>query len=77
MGYGQPEVSGILIYYISILTQQANRSQNKEELFNLRHAQLRNVLEHIFSVLKREFKMAVEACEYPIKIQCLTGIVFS
>lgn len=46
------------------------RPQNKEELFNLRHAQLRNVIERIFGVLKREFKMAREPCEYPIQVQC-------
>lgn len=47
------------------------RPQNKEELFNLRHAQLRNVIERIFGVLKAEFKMAREASDYPIQIQCL------
>ncbi|KAJ3015548.1 hypothetical protein NUW54_g1015 [Trametes sanguinea] len=46
------------------------RPQNKEELYNLRHAQLRNIIERIFGVLKREFKMAREACEYSIQVQC-------
>ena len=55
----------------------SNRPQNKEELFNLRHAQLRNVIECIFGVLKREFKMAAEPCEYPIKIQCLIPLGLS
>ncbi|KAL1697831.1 hypothetical protein EV121DRAFT_182403, partial [Schizophyllum commune] len=35
------------------------------------HAQLRNVIERIFGALKREFKMAAEACEYRIQVQCL------
>ena len=46
------------------------RPQNKHELYNLRHAQLRNVIERIFGVLKREFKMAREPSEYRINIQC-------
>ena len=36
----------------------------------MRHAQMRNVIERIFRVLKREFKMAREPCEYKINIQC-------
>ena len=33
------------------------RPQNKEELFNLRHAKLRNVVERIFGVMKARFKI--------------------
>jgi hypothetical protein len=32
---------------------------------------MRNVIERLFGVLKREFKMAREPNEYPIHIQCL------
>lgn len=32
---------------------------------------MRNVIERLFGVLKREFKMACEPNEYPIRIQCL------
>ena len=32
---------------------------NKEELFNLRHAQTRNVIECIFGVLKQHFRILV------------------
>lgn len=33
------------------------RPQNKEELFNLRHARLRNVVERIFGTMKARFKI--------------------
>ena len=42
---------------------------NKEELFNLRHSQLRNVIERIFGVIKKEFAMASQACNYPMRTQ--------
>ncbi|KAE9391292.1 hypothetical protein BT96DRAFT_832250, partial [Gymnopus androsaceus JB14] len=54
-----------------------HRPQNKEELFNLRHAQLRNVIEHIFSVLKNKFRMACKPCNYPIQIQCLIALALA
>ena len=43
--------------------------QNKYELFNLRHAQARNVIEHIFGVLKRRFRILLLAPEYNLQIQ--------
>lgn len=42
---------------------------NKEELFNLRHAQARNVIERIFGVLKRRFRILLIGPEYDVKIQ--------
>ncbi|KAH9916122.1 uncharacterized protein BXZ73DRAFT_53983, partial [Epithele typhae] len=41
------------------------------------HAQLRNVIEHIFGVIKREFKMVAEACEYSIRVQCAIPLALS
>lgn len=41
----------------------------KEELFNLRHSSLRNVIERIFGVLKRRFKCLSSAPEYSIPTQ--------
>ena len=40
-----------------------------EELFNLRHASARNVIEHIFGVLKRRFRILVHPPEYSMDIQ--------
>lgn len=45
------------------------RPETKEELFNLRHAQLRNAIERIFGVLKRKFKILLRPPEYTIKQQ--------
>ena len=46
-----------------------NRPKNKEELFNLHHAMLRNVIERIFGVLKRRFRILQLAPEYNIDTQ--------
>ena len=43
--------------------------QNHKELFNYRHARLRNVIERIFGVVKRRFKVLVIAQEYSPEIQ--------
>lgn len=45
------------------------RPRNKEELFNLRHASARNVIERIFGVLKRKFRILQIAPEYNMSLQ--------
>ena len=45
------------------------RSQNYQELFNLRHARARNAVERIFGVVKRQFQLLVAAPEYSTKTQ--------
>lgn len=45
------------------------RPQNYKELFNYRHARLRNVIERIFGVIKRRFKVLVIAQEYSFEMQ--------
>ena len=42
---------------------------NAKELFNLRHAQARNVIECIFGVLKQCFKILLLPPRYPIDFQ--------
>lgn len=46
-----------------------SRPTTKEELFNLRHASMRNVIERIFGVLKRRFQILNSAPEYNMDIQ--------
>jgi hypothetical protein len=46
-----------------------NSPENKEELFNLRHASARNVIERIFGILKRRFRILVLPPEYSMEIQ--------
>ena len=43
--------------------------QTYKELFNYRHARLRNVIERIFGVIKRRFKVLVIAQEYSPEVQ--------
>jgi DDE superfamily endonuclease len=45
------------------------RPRNREELFNLRHASARNVIERIFGVVKRRFRILLIAPEYSLDIQ--------
>lgn len=45
------------------------RPQNREELFNLRHASARNAIERIFGVLKKRFRILLIAPEYNLNIQ--------
>lgn len=45
------------------------RPENAEELFNLRHASLRNAIERIFGVVKRKFKILATAAEFSIDTQ--------
>jgi hypothetical protein len=42
---------------------------NPEELFNLRHASARNVIERCFGVLKRRFRLLVHPPEYDLDTQ--------
>ena len=46
-----------------------SRPRNARELFNLRHAKARNVIERIFGVVKRRFHLMVVAPEYSLEIQ--------
>jgi len=42
---------------------------NAKELFNLRHAQARNVVERIFGVLKQRFRILLLPPHYPLDFQ--------
>jgi hypothetical protein len=45
------------------------RPQNKEELFNLRHAQARNVIERIFGVIKKRWVILVLSSKFDMGLQ--------
>ena len=53
------------------------RPTTKEELFNLRHASARNVIEQIFGVLKRRFRILLIAPEYNLKVQARIPVALS
>lgn len=66
---------GILVPYKKVryhLREQAQASQQprtKEELFNLRNAQIRNAIERIFGVLKKRFRILDTAPQYTFDLQ--------
>ncbi|XP_020080213.1 uncharacterized protein LOC109714964 isoform X2 [Ananas comosus] len=49
---------------------QARRHRGPRDLYNHRHAQLRNVVEKAFGILKRRFKVLRQATPFPYKVQC-------
>jgi DDE superfamily endonuclease len=57
------------IYFLELYLYKNYRPLNKEELFNLRHASARNVIERIFGVLKHRFRILLLAPEYSLEIQ--------
>jgi hypothetical protein len=59
-------------YHLKEYRQSRVKPQNSKELFNLRHASLRNVIERIFGVLKRKYQILRSPAEYSIDTQaCL------
>lgn len=56
-------------YHLKEWKNTGESLQNYKELFNLRHARLRNAIERIFGVLKRRFTMMKQVMEYDIKTQ--------
>ncbi|KAF0738541.1 hypothetical protein Ae201684_005653 [Aphanomyces euteiches] len=56
-------------YHLKEFARGAQRPQSKEELFNLRHAKLRNVVERIFGVLKKRFLVLNSPVEYDYGLQ--------
>ena len=59
----------MILAYTHLHTNLYTRPQIAKELFNLRHASLRNAIERIFGVLKRKFKILKTAPEYSIQTQ--------
>jgi hypothetical protein len=68
------------IYHLADARQRDQRPANEEELFNLRHAQLRTRVEQILGLLKRKWKIIrTSAPEYTFHMQieliyALTGL---
>ncbi|KAI7959523.1 hypothetical protein MJO28_003314 [Puccinia striiformis f. sp. tritici] len=53
------------------------KPQSYQELFNLRHASARNVIERIFGVIKHRFQVINAGCYYNISIQVKVIIVMA
>jgi DDE superfamily endonuclease len=56
-------------YHLQEWASGNQRPQNKEELFNLRHSSLRNVIERSFGVVKKRFPILVKMSSYPYNFQ--------
>jgi hypothetical protein len=65
-------------YHLKEHRQANQKPQNSKELFNLRHSSLRNVIERIFGVLKRQWQViGGKGCEYsiPTQIDLFCGVI--
>ena len=56
-------------YHLKEQRAANQKPQNAHELFNLRHSSLRNIVERIFGVLKRRFKILNTPMEYSFSTQ--------
>jgi hypothetical protein len=56
-------------YHLSEWDRSGRSPETPEELFNLRHAKLRNAIERIFGVNKRRFKILISSPECAYEIQ--------
>ena len=66
---GDGQQSGKVCLSVSIQTDIFPRPANKYELYNLRHAQLRNVVERIFGVMKKRWDILNRAPQYTMPVQ--------
>nr|CAD1831541.1 unnamed protein product [Ananas comosus var. bracteatus] len=63
-------------YHISQFdaSTRARVHRNPRDLYNHRHAQLRNVVERTFGILKKRFKILNVATPFSYKVQCLIAM---
>jgi hypothetical protein len=67
--WGRAGLRCVLYFYMAICILWVSRPQNKQELFNLWHASAQNVVERIFGVLKRRFRILLIPAKYSMRIQ--------
>ncbi|OLL23701.1 putative nuclease HARBI1, partial [Neolecta irregularis DAH-3] len=56
-------------YHLQEQSLAAQRPETKEELFNLRHSQLRNAIERVFGIFKKRFTILNHRMEFSVPIQ--------
>ncbi len=56
-------------YHLNEWAKSNQKPANKEELFNLRHAKIRNIIERTFGVCKNRFKILTKARYFKIEAQ--------
>ena len=59
----------MFLYHIFQSPELPPRPANARELFNLRHASARNVIERAFGIIKRRFRILLLPLEYAMEIQ--------
>ena len=59
------------LHYCGIRLTAIDRPSDYKKLFNLRHAQAQNVIEHVFGVVKRRFWIMGIGPEYNLDMQTL------
>ena len=64
-------ISVSYLLFLKYLIDDLSSPRNAKELFNLRHASARNVVERIFGILKRRFQILQLLPEYAMEIQSL------
>ena len=60
---------GYVFRYRGYMQTNTTRPRNARELFNIRHAALRNVIERIFGVIKRRWRVLALPPKYDMHIQ--------
>jgi DDE superfamily endonuclease len=63
--------------FAKILTDVLPSPRNAKELFNVRHASARNVIDRIFGILKGRFHILEVAPQYDIRIQVLIPLALA
>jgi len=56
-------------YHLKEWRNAPNCPENARELFNLRHASLRNAIERAFGIIKKRFPILVTMPSYPFRLQ--------
>lgn len=64
-------IKGSVLYiaFVYTLTQVLNRPESEKELYNLRHASARNVVERAFGVLKKKWGILTRPPQFSMSIQ--------
>lgn len=56
-------------YHLKEWGPERQRPQNPQELFNMRHAKARNIIERAFGVMKKRWGILRSASYYPVQVQ--------
>jgi len=68
-GHANVVYAFIFIYLDFVIKKVLSSPTTPEELFNLRHSSLRNVVERIFGIIKKRFAILHHAPEFSMKVQ--------